>query len=71
MRQLCICNEAPLPSLVVFFKQEDFLDLFYFIFYLCTFFITASSTPLKYHCVAGCWDPAQYFCDSNIESQML
>jgi hypothetical protein len=36
-----------------------------------TLFNTASSAPLRFHCVRGCWDRTQDCCDSSIDSQML
>jgi hypothetical protein len=43
---------------ILIFKQRDF-----FYFSLCTLLNTASSVPLRFHCVGGCWDQTQDYCD--------
>jgi hypothetical protein len=35
--------------------ESFFMDIFWIFFFLYALFITASSAPLRLHCVGGCW----------------
>ncbi len=51
---------------VVIFRRGIFMNFFY-VLYSTLFHLP----PLRFHCVGGCWDPSQDYCDFGIGSQTL
>jgi hypothetical protein len=65
-RQLLSEQCVLLCNVILLFLKGDFFD-FFFEFTLSLLHLS----PLRFHCVGGCWDRHQDCCDFGIDSQTV